>query len=55
LLTTFVPSLPRGTPFKVSVHAWDKPGITKITERLMQPDDVPAYEVRVSIDGHLIA
>jgi hypothetical protein len=55
LLTAFVPSLPRGNPFRVSVHSWDKPGITKITESLMQPDDVVMYEVRVFIDGHCIS
>lgn len=55
VLTTFVPSLPRGNPFRVSVHTWDQPAPTRIMQSLMQPGDSVMYEVRIFIDGYFIA
>lgn len=51
VLTTFIPSLPHNTSFRVSVHSWEKPRPSRIMEGLMQPDDALLYEVRVFIDG----
>ncbi|KAK2879552.1 hypothetical protein FQN49_000772 [Arthroderma sp. PD_2] len=51
VLTCFVPSLTRDTPFRVSVHSWDRPRPTRIMEGLMQPDDAVMFEVRIFIDG----
>ncbi|KAJ5175540.1 uncharacterized protein N7482_001417 [Penicillium canariense] len=55
ILTTFVPSLPRDSPFRVSIHSWEKPRPSRFTERLMQPDDVLLYEARVFVDGSCVA
>ncbi|KAM5475765.1 hypothetical protein McanCB56680_008028 [Microsporum canis] len=51
VLTCFVPSLPQNTPFRVSVHSWDRPRPTRVMEGLMQPDDSVMFEVRIFIDG----
>ncbi|KAF7177147.1 hypothetical protein CNMCM7691_004881 [Aspergillus felis] len=51
VLTTFIPSLPQNTPFRVSVHSWDKPRPTLLMESLMQPDDALLFEIRIFIDG----
>ncbi|OAL70931.1 hypothetical protein A7D00_4593 [Trichophyton violaceum] len=51
VLTCFLPSLPRDTPFRVSVHSWNRPRPTRIMEGLMQPEDSVMFEVRIFIDG----
>ncbi|PYH30723.1 uncharacterized protein BO87DRAFT_429399 [Aspergillus neoniger CBS 115656] len=51
VLTTFVPSLRHNTPFRVSVHSWQKPTPSRLIESLLQPDDAVLFEVRVFIDG----
>ncbi|KAF7167431.1 hypothetical protein CNMCM5623_000791 [Aspergillus felis] len=51
VLTTFIPSLPQNTSFRVSVHSWDKPRPSLLMESLMQPDDALLFEIRIFIDG----
>ncbi|KAK2754713.1 hypothetical protein FQN54_006846 [Arachnomyces sp. PD_36] len=51
VLTAFIPSLPHNSPFRVSVHSWERPHASRLMEGLMQPDDAVVYEVRVFIDG----
>jgi hypothetical protein len=51
VLTTFIPSLTPNSPFRVSIHSWDKPRPTRIMEALMQPDDSVLYGARIFIDG----
>ncbi|RHZ53368.1 uncharacterized protein CDV56_103294 [Aspergillus thermomutatus] len=51
VLTTFIPSLPQNTPFRVSVHSWEKPRPSLLMESLMQPDDALLFEIRIFIDG----
>ncbi|KAI2891153.1 hypothetical protein CBS11852_6156 [Aspergillus niger] len=51
VLTTFVPSLRHNTPFRVSVHSWQKPTPSRLMESLLQPDYAVLFEVRVFIDG----
>ncbi|GFG16845.1 hypothetical protein IFM61392_09722 [Aspergillus lentulus] len=55
VLTTFIPSLPQNTPFRVSVHSWDKPRPSLLMESLMQPDDALLFEIRIFIDGLCIS
>ncbi|KAF3385624.1 hypothetical protein F1880_001959 [Penicillium rolfsii] len=55
VLTSFIPSLPANTPFRISIHNWDKPKPSRFTESIMQPDDVLLYEARVFIDGECVA
>lgn len=51
VLTTFIPSLAQDSPFRVSVHSWERPRPSRTMESLMQPDDAVLYEVRVYVDG----
>ncbi|EHA25977.1 hypothetical protein ASPNIDRAFT_131671 [Aspergillus niger ATCC 1015] len=44
VLTTFVPSLRHNTPFRVSVHSWQKPTPSRLMESLLQPDDAVLFE-----------
>ncbi|KAI1914840.1 hypothetical protein LOZ61_001977 [Ophidiomyces ophidiicola] len=55
VLTTFVPSVTQDTPFRVSVHSWERPRPTRILESVMQPDDAVMYEMRVFIDGYCVS
>lgn len=55
VLTSFVPSLPKEAPFRVSIHSWEKPRPSRLTESLMQPDDLLLFEARVFIDGVLVS
>lgn len=55
ILTTFVPSMSRNSPFRISIHSWKKPNPTRMMESLMQPDDAVMFEMRVLIDGRFIA
>lgn len=55
ILTSFIPSLASNTPFRVSIHNWDKPKPSRLIESLMQPDDVLLYEARVFMDGDCVA
>ncbi|KAJ5731000.1 uncharacterized protein N7483_005508 [Penicillium malachiteum] len=55
VLTSFVPSMPKDSPFRVSIHSWEKPHPSRFIEKMMQPDDVLVFEARVLIDGHPVA
>ncbi|KAJ5951746.1 uncharacterized protein N7479_010159 [Penicillium vulpinum] len=55
VLTTFIPSLPKDTPFQVSVHSWEKPRPSVQIESNMEPEDVLLFEVRIFIDGVFVA
>lgn len=55
ILTSFIPTLPRDSCFRVSIHSWENPRPSRLTESLMQPDDVLLYEARVFVDGICVA
>ncbi|KAJ5893023.1 hypothetical protein N7504_009714 [Penicillium tannophilum] len=55
VLTTFIPSMPKDSCFRVSIHSWDKPRPSRFMEKLMEPEDVLMFEGRVFIDGQLVA
>ncbi|KAJ6084497.1 hypothetical protein N7486_011297 [Penicillium sp. IBT 16267x] len=55
VLTTFIPSMPKDSCFRVSIHSWDKPRPSRFMEKLMEPEDVLMFEGRVFIDGKLVA
>ncbi|KXJ85928.1 hypothetical protein Micbo1qcDRAFT_220033, partial [Microdochium bolleyi] len=54
-LTCFIPSLPPGTPFTVSLHSWTNPEISRYTKSFSQHHDSATFEARISIDGDLVA
>ncbi|EAU38613.1 predicted protein [Aspergillus terreus NIH2624] len=55
VLTTFIPSIAPGTPFRVSIHSWERPGPSRLMETLLHPDDALLFEARVFIDGECVA
>ena len=55
VLTTFIPSLPKDSPFQVSVHSWEKPRPSVQIESNMEPEDVLLFEARIFIDGIFVA
>ncbi|KAE8387204.1 hypothetical protein BDV23DRAFT_186573 [Aspergillus alliaceus] len=55
VLTTFIPSISSNTPFRVSVHSWERPRPSRFMESLLQPDDALLFEVRVFIDGLFVS
>ncbi|KAJ5761387.1 hypothetical protein N7533_003426 [Penicillium manginii] len=54
ILTTFIPSVPKDTGFRVSIHNWEKPRPSRLIESVMQPDDMLLYEARVYVDGDCV-
>ncbi|KAF7586975.1 hypothetical protein BBP40_007890 [Aspergillus hancockii] len=55
VLTTFIPSILPNTPFRVSVHSWERPRPSRLMESLLQPDDTLLFEVRIFIDGLFVS
>ncbi|KAJ5189825.1 hypothetical protein N7472_008839 [Penicillium cf. griseofulvum] len=55
VLTTFIPSLLKDSPFQVSVHSWEKPHPSVQIESNMEPEDILLFEVRLFIDGVFVA
>ncbi|OKL58415.1 hypothetical protein UA08_06217 [Talaromyces atroroseus] len=55
VLTSFIPSLPAQSPFRISIHSWEKPQPSRILESLMHPDDCVLYEVRIYTDNVCVA
>ncbi|KAI4140405.1 MAG: hypothetical protein LQ341_003849 [Variospora aurantia] len=51
IVTCFVPSLPHGCPFRVSLHSWSEPEVSRATQALTSPEDCIFLEARVLLDG----
>ncbi|KAF4984125.1 hypothetical protein FZEAL_618 [Fusarium zealandicum] len=54
-VTCFVPSLPPGTPFQISVHSWNTPNISQFTKSYTKHLSDVKYETRLFVDGRLVA
>ena len=54
VLTTFVESLKKDTPFRVSIHNWGKPKASVTMESLVGQMNSVLFEARVYIDGVLV-
>ncbi|KAE8145074.1 hypothetical protein BDV25DRAFT_134109 [Aspergillus avenaceus] len=55
VLTTFIPSITPNTPFRVSVHSWERPRPSRLMESLLQPDDALLFEIRIFVDGLFVS
>lgn len=55
VLTCFIQTLPKDTPFRVSIHSWDKPHPSRLVQGIMEVDDVLLYEARIMVDGEFKA
>lgn len=53
IVHSFIPGLPAGTGFRISIHSWRDPMGSKYIETLKRPGDTLTFEARVFIDGRL--
>lgn len=51
IVTCFVPGLSYGCPFRVSLHSWHEPEVSRGTQALTSPEDCVFFEARVLLDG----
>lgn len=54
-VSCYVPTLPVGFPFRVSLHCWTSPEVTKATASLVTNEISAAFEARVLFDGLVVA
>lgn len=52
-LTCFIPSLDAGHPFRLSIHSWDPPKMSKLMAYLKPSPDRVAFETKLYFDGQL--
>lgn len=52
-VTSFIPGLPAGTAFRISIHSWQNPEISRYTQSLSKPSDVSIFEARLLVDGRV--
>ncbi|KAI1810495.1 hypothetical protein GGS20DRAFT_594327 [Poronia punctata] len=54
-MTCFMPGLPSGTPFSISLHTWKTPDISQFARTYTKYPEHVEFEARVLIDGRLVA
>jgi hypothetical protein len=57
-VASFIPNLPFGFPFRISIHSWEKPLPSRSMAALMQMHhnrEIVMFEARAFIDGHCVA
>lgn len=55
ILTSFVASLERSAPFRISIHSWERPKPSQLLLSYKTPAEATLFEARVYIDGILVA
>ncbi|KAK0625478.1 hypothetical protein B0T17DRAFT_492555 [Bombardia bombarda] len=55
VMTCFVPSLPAGTPFQISIHCWKTPEISQFTKTYSKHADLVKFEARIQVDSRMVA
>lgn len=54
-VTSFIPGLPAGAPFRVSIHCWQNPEFSRVLRDLKNASDHALFEARMFIDGRVVA
>ena len=54
-LSCFIPSLPHGCPFRVSLHSWQIPVASRATVSLAPQESMIGFEAKVLLDGKVTA
>ena len=55
-VTSFIPNLPLGHPFRVSLHSWEPPVATRATTAMaVNQNREVHFEARVLLDGICVA
>lgn len=52
-ITSFIPALPSGASFRVSIHSWENPEISRYIQSIKKPTDKIMFEARVFLDGRI--
>jgi hypothetical protein len=52
-VTSFIPGLPTGAGFRISIHSWRNPVCSRYIESLKKPGDAVVFEARLFIDGRM--
>lgn len=55
VMTCFVPSLPAGSAFQISIHCWRRPDLSQFTRTFSKHTDLIKFEARILVDGRLVA
>jgi hypothetical protein len=55
VMTCFIPALPAGTAFHISIHSWATPEISQFTKAYSKHTELAKYEARIMIDGRMVA
>ncbi|KAK4696300.1 hypothetical protein P7C71_g1595, partial [Lecanoromycetidae sp. Uapishka_2] len=50
-VSSFIPSLLNGTPFRVSLHSWAAPVASRSTKAMAHDEVMVYYEAKVVVDG----
>ncbi|KAI5853282.1 hypothetical protein GGS23DRAFT_591221 [Durotheca rogersii] len=54
-MTCFIPGLPSGTPFNISLHCWKTPDVSRFTRNHSRRPGLVKFEARVLVDGCIAA
>ncbi|KAK4096147.1 hypothetical protein N658DRAFT_519364 [Parathielavia hyrcaniae] len=54
VMTCFVPSLPPGAGFQLSLHCWRRPELSQFTRAYSKHTDLIKFETRVIVDGRQV-
>ncbi|CAG8982609.1 hypothetical protein HYALB_00008101 [Hymenoscyphus albidus] len=52
-VTSFIPALPPGAHFRVSIHSWENPEISRFIQSIKKSTDKIMFEARVFLDGRI--
>lgn len=52
-VTSFIPALEHGMPFRLSIHSWETPEPSRVTKNYTKHADLIMFEARVFIDGRI--
>ncbi|KAH6615525.1 hypothetical protein B0J18DRAFT_282340 [Chaetomium sp. MPI-SDFR-AT-0129] len=55
VMTCFVPGLPPGAGFQISMHCWRRPDLSQFSRAYSKHTDLIKFEARILIDGRLVA
>lgn len=53
-VTSFMPGLPPDSPFRISIHCWQNPEVSRYILNLKRPSDGVLFEARIFIDGRIV-
>jgi hypothetical protein len=53
-MTSFIPSLKPGAPFRISIHCWHNPELSRYIQTLKKASDNVVFEARLFVDGRIV-